>query len=88
MRVISPSLFVFPVCVYGGVVRHFLCVLDLCVSFVSCVVMMSGCVFYASVLVQYFYSINIINKGYNCTQLINFNNPLIQRRIYFILKCK
>ena len=35
-----PSLFVFSVCVYGGVVG-ILGVLAFCVSFVSCIVMMS-----------------------------------------------
>ena len=33
----------FPVCTYGGVVWYFF-VLDLCVTFFSCIVMMSGCV--------------------------------------------
>ena len=37
----SPSLFVFPVCSYGGVVRYFWG-LDFFVSFVSCNEMMSG----------------------------------------------
>ena len=34
----TPSMFVFPVCACGGVVRHFGC---FCVSFVYCIVMMS-----------------------------------------------
>ena len=36
-----PSLFVFSVCVYGGVVGYLRC-LAFCVSFVYCIVMMSG----------------------------------------------
>ena len=36
-----PPLFVLSVCAYGGVVGYF-CVLAFCVSFVSCIVMMSG----------------------------------------------
>ena len=36
-----PSLFVLSVCAYGGVVGYFMC-LAFCVSFVSCIVMMSG----------------------------------------------
>ena len=35
------SLFVLSVCAYGGVVGHLRC-LAFCVSFVSCIVMMSG----------------------------------------------
>ena len=38
---------VCPLCVYGGVMR-FSGVLDVCVSFVSCIVMMAGCVLCAS----------------------------------------
>ena len=37
----SPDPVYIHVCVYGGVVWYF----DLCVRFVSCIVMMSGCVF-------------------------------------------
>ena len=36
--------FVLSVCAYGGVVGFF-CVLAFCVSFVSCIVMMSGVVY-------------------------------------------
>ena len=38
-----PFLFVLYICAYGVVVGYFLC-LAFCVSFVSCIVMMSGCV--------------------------------------------
>ena len=41
ISVMSPSLFVLSVCAYGGVVGYFCC-LALCVSLVSCIVMMSG----------------------------------------------
>ena len=37
------SLFVLSVCAYGGVMGYLRC-LDFGVSFVSCIVMMSGCV--------------------------------------------
>ena len=37
----SPSLFVLSVCAYGGVVGYFGC-LAFCVSYVSCIMMMSG----------------------------------------------
>ena len=44
ISVMSPhSLFVLSVCAYGGVVGYFWC-LAFCVSFVSCIVMMSGLV--------------------------------------------
>ena len=36
-----PSLCVLSVCAYGGVVGYFRC-LAFCLSFVSCIVMMSG----------------------------------------------
>ena len=36
-----PSLFVLSVCAYGGVVGYFWC-LAFCMSFVSCIMMMSG----------------------------------------------
>ena len=48
-----PALFVFPVCAYGGVVEYFWC-LAFCVCFVSCIVMMSGCVLCARFLVPRF----------------------------------
>ena len=37
-----PSLFVLSVCAYGGVVVVYLGVLAVCVSFVSCIAMMSN----------------------------------------------
>ena len=40
-----PSLFVLPVCAYGGVMGYFMC-FSSCVSFVSCIVMMSGWVLF------------------------------------------
>ena len=41
------SLFVLSVCAYGGVVGYFWC-LAFCVSFVSCIVMISGWVLYCT----------------------------------------
>ena len=45
ISVMSPCLPVFPVCAYGGVVRYSLRYSFPC-EFVSCIVMMSGCVLY------------------------------------------
>ena len=48
-----PPCIVLSVCAYGGVVGYFRC-LALCVSFVSCIVMMSGWVLSTRFLVPRF----------------------------------
>ena len=53
ISVTNPSLFMLAVCAYGGILGYFWC-LAFCVSFVSCIVMMSGWVLCTMFLVPRF----------------------------------